>query len=302
MHQALRAIGGVVLLLVVGSVSAAVQCVNCSDTQMYSKARTLGASPTAHIVWNPANGAIKKYRNYCGSAPNVGGGNGAKSEAPKAGNETNAGCTLQTEEVAITSDLVDMAGQMSLVWRGTNGTFKSSVTADVGSTSFPTYLPGKPTAHDFLLDGSLRNQLLDLASTQQIFQMNPNSSLAGPLSYIAGHLDAYFAMTQGIVITIDIVFDDGSKVQVRATLGENAVYVKDSARDDSGHWLPDRSSNPQDYTGRWYFPPGQGPDMAAFIEYMRSLGIPISSGAANGGVITCSWNPTNNTTTCVIPN
>ncbi len=303
MRQALKMFSGVFFLLVAGSASAAaVQCVNCSDAQMYAKARTLGASPNAHLVWNPANGAVKKFRNYCGSAPNAGGGvNGKSDEAPKAGVEVNAGCTLQTDEVAVGADVVGVADALGQIWRGTNGTFKSGVRANIGGRSFPTYLPGRPSAHDFLTDIQLRGEIIDLASTPQIFQMS-NSALSGPFAYLVGHADAFLAFTQGVVITIDIVFDDGSKIQLRATLGENATYVKDSARDSSGHVLPDRSSNPQDYTGRWYFPPGQGPDMAAFIEYMRSLGIPISSGSANGGVITCNWNPTNNTTTCVIPN
>lgn len=51
------------------ALASTAQCVNGDDTQMYNMARTLGASTSAHIVWDPATGNIKRFLNYCGSAP-----------------------------------------------------------------------------------------------------------------------------------------------------------------------------------------------------------------------------------------
>jgi hypothetical protein len=283
--------------------AATVQCVDCSEAQMYNKARSLGASPTAHIVWNPANGDIRRYRNYCGSAPNAAPADATTNALEDDADATiAAGCTLQTEEVAVAAELEQVAQALSEVWRGTNGTFRSSIDAPVGSMAFPTYLPRGPTAHDFLMDRGLQGQLLDLASTDRIFQLDPNWSLRTPLAFLASHVDAFLAMSQGVVITVNVIFRDGSKVQLRLTIGDNATYVANSARDGSGQALPDPADNPRNYSGRWYYPPGQANDLAAFLEYMRSLGVTVTTGGnAGNGVINCTWNPTNNTTTCYVP-
>lgn len=247
------------------------------------------------IVWNPVNGEVRRYRAYCGSAPNATGG------SEKSGATTQAGCTLQAEDLQVSADLVTVAGAMSQIWNQTGGTFKAQINANVTSQSFPAYLPNKPSAHDFQRDAQLRYEILNLASTSQIFQLS-NAPLAGPVVQLLAHIDAFTAMTQGVFVSVDIVFADGSTVTVMVKLNENATYVANSAVDSTGHTLVDPNYGTPAYPGRWYFPPGQGPDMAAFIEYMRSLGVTIASGSSNGGVITCNWNPTNNTTTCVIPN
>ncbi|HVJ62940.1 MAG TPA: hypothetical protein VM555_09530 [Tahibacter sp.] len=295
----------VALLAAVSTVKAtSVQCLNCSDAQMYAKARALGASAAVHIVWNPANGNIKRYRNYCGSAPNAAPTDVV--EAAVANGEdttvTTTNCRLQTEEHEVAAEQEQVAQALSEVWRGTGGTFRSSVEAPVGGIVFPAYLPNRPTAHDFLMDRGLQGELLDLASTDRIFHLDPNSALRTPLAFLASHIDAFLAMSQGVIITVDVIFHDASKVQLRLTIGDNATYVANSARDGSGHTLPDPNFGTPAYPGRWYFPPGQTGDMAAFIEYMRSLGVTITSGGSAGnGVITCTWNQTNNTTTCYIP-
>ena len=293
--------GIVIALLVAGQTAhaATVQCLNCNDAQMHNKARSLGANASPHIVWNPANGAVKRYRNYCGSAPNV---TTPSPMAKEADTANAAGCQLQTEELAITADLEHVTQALSQIWHGSGGTFKSSVRAHIGGMVFPTYLPGRPTAHDFLMDRQLQAQILDFASTDDIFELDPTNSLRAPLAFIASHVDAFLAMSQGVIITVDVVFDDGSKVQLRLTVGDNATYVAGSTRDNTGHILPDPADSQRSYAGRWYYPPGQGSDMTAFLEYMRSLGVTVTSGdSAGNGVITCTWNATTNTTTCVIP-
>lgn len=292
-----RSMLGAAALLVAAQAAQAttVQCSHCNEGQMQAKAKSLGAGGSPHIVWNPVNGEVRRYRVYCGSAPN------ATDSGAKSGATTQAGCTFQAEDLQVSADLVTVAEAMSQIWNQTGGTFKAQINANVTSQSFPAYLPNKPSAHDFQRDAQLRYEILNLASTSQIFQLS-NTPLAGPVVQLLAHIDAFTAMTQGVFVSVDIVFADGSKVTVMVKLNENATYVANSAVDSSGHTLVDPNYSTPAYPGRWYFPPGQGLDMAAFIEYMRSLGVTITSGSANGGVITCNWNPANNTTTCVVPN
>jgi hypothetical protein len=274
------------------------QCVNCDDTQMYSMARTLGASSAAHIVWDPATGNIKRYLNYCGSAPN------SADPGTKAGDMKTV-CNLQTEELPVDGDLATVATAMSEVWRQTNGTFKGDFASNIGGVVYPSYLPGKPTAHDFQMDSELRGNIQDLVNTPEIFSTpgtGASSTLGHALAAIAAHVDAYLAMKQGVYLTIDVEFHDGSKVAFLLTLGQVPQYVPGSARDSSGHTLPDPADFGQSYSGRWYFGPGDSHNMAEFIEYMRSLGITITSGSGLGdGQVNCVWTPSNNTTTCFIP-
>jgi hypothetical protein len=290
----------VISALLIGAPAAdatTAQCVDCNDEQMVNKARTLGASSSAHIVWNPVNGSIKRFRNYCGSAPS---NTDPGMSKPKRDVTANTNCTLQSEELAVSSDLTVVAGALSQIWQQSGGTFKAQIEANVFGLSYPAHLPHKPSAHDFQNDLQLQRDILRMASTPQIFQLS-NTPLAGSVTQVLAHVDAFLAMTQGVFVSVDIVFADGSRITVMVKLNENATYVANSAEDSTGHAIPDYNSSNR-YPGNWYFPPGQAPDMAAFIEYLRQLGVTIAGGSANGGVINCTWNSTNNTTTCVVPN
>lgn len=295
----------VTLLSAESAAASATRCVNCNDSQMYNAGRNVGASPSPILVWDPADGDVKRFRNYCGTVNGIdpgAAGKGATGRADPA-SATQATCSLRTEELAVTTTTADLGRALGEVWRATGGTMKGMIVADFSNENFPTYLPGKPTAHSFVLDGALRGRILDRASEPDIFQMDPGNVLAGPLKFILSHGDAFLGFTDGIVITIDVVFVDGSKVQVRATIGENATYVPGSARDNTGQFLPDRSDNMQDYHGMWYYPPGSGNDMNAFLELMRQLGVQVVYGATGQGqgVIKCRWNPENNETICMLP-
>lgn len=279
------------------ALASTAQCVNCNDTQMQSMARTLGASSSAHIVWDPATGNIKRFLNYCGSAPN------SADPGTKAGG-TKAGCNLQSEELPVDGDLAAVAAALSEVWRQTNGTFKGDFASNIGGIVYPSYLPGKPTSHDFLMDLELRGDIQDLVNTPEIFSTpgtGASSTFGHALAAIAAHVDAYLAMKQGVYLTIDVEFHDGSKVAFLLTLGQVPQYVPGSARDSSGHTLPDPDFGTPAYPGRWYFGPGDGHNMAEFIEYMRSLGVTITAGSVPNGQVNCVWQPSNNTTTCFIP-
>lgn len=279
--------------------AAAAQCVNCDDTQMYNMARTLGASSSAHIVWDPATGNIKRYRNYCGSAPNS-----ADTGSAKVGAITKTTCDLQTEEWQVDAELAAVAAAMSTVWQQTGGTFKADFSSNVGGITYPAYYPGKPTAHDFLMDLALRSTIQDLVNTPEIFSTpgtGSSSTLGHALAAIAAHVDAYLAMKQGVYLTIDVEFHDGSKVSFLLTLGQFPQYVAGSARDGSGHGLPDPDFGTPAYPGQWYFGPSDRHNMTEFIEYMRSLGVTITSGTVPNGQVNCVWTQSNNTTTCFIP-
>ncbi|TDR44019.1 hypothetical protein DFR29_106165 [Tahibacter aquaticus] len=285
--------------------AAATRCINCNDTQMYNAARAAGASPSPILVWDPADGDVKRFRNYCGALNGVDpgtAGKGATGRTARA-SATQATCSLQTEELAVTTTTIDLGRALGEVWRATGGTMKGMIVADFSDVGFPTYLPGKPTAHSVVLDGALRGRILDRASEPDIFQMAPGNILAGPIEFILSHGDAFLGFTDSIVITVNVVFADGSKVQVRAPMGENATYVPGSARDNTGQLLPDRSDNMQDYNGRWYYPPGSGDDMNAFLDLMRQLGVQVVYGTTGQGtgVIPCRWNPESNETVCMLP-
>ncbi len=296
MRKTIKALAALAAMFFMGQTAqaATAQCVNCSDAQMYDKARSLGASPTAHIVWNPANGNVKRFRTYCGSAPSAADLGGSKSGAT-----TAAACNLQTEEQQVSADLVGVANAMSRIWLHTGGTFKADITANIGSITYNSYYPRKPTAHDFQGDLQLQAELIDLASTEDIFDYS-SSTIAAALQFIGAHIDAFLAIKQGVFVTIKLQFYDGSSVRVIAKLGEVPTYVANSARDSSGHLLPDFSDS-NSYPGRWNFGPGQGSDMSVFLEYMRSLGVTITAGTVPNGQVNCTWNSGTNTTTCFIP-
>lgn len=307
MRKALSTVASIAVTLLgtESAVAAATRCVNCNDTQMYNAARNAGAWPLPILVWDPADGDVKLFRNYCGSLNRVDPGSAGKGATATADRvpATQATCNLQTEEFAVDTMTIDVGVALSEVWRATGGTMKAMIVADFSNESFPTYLPGKPTAHNFLIDGALRARILDKASEPEIFQMDPDSLLSGPLKFLLSHGDAFFGFTEGIIITIDVVFSDGSTVQVRATLGENATYVPGSARDNTDQSLPDPSDDPLAYSGTWYYPPGSGNDMNAFLEFMRQLGVKVVYGTTGQGtgVIKCRWNPENNETVCMLP-
>lgn len=203
---------------------------------------------------------------------------------------------------AAVSDRLRVAAALDEIRLATRRTFKVGIHVDIGEMSFPTYLPERPTARDFLLDVNLRAALIDLARTPRIFDLDASHTLQSPLSTIASHTDALLATSQEVVVAVHIVFHDGSKIRIRLSVGREAAYVPGSARDGSGHVLPDPNFDTSAYSGRWYYPPGQAADMTAFLEYMRSLGVTIATGGnAGNGVIVCTWNPTTNTTTCYLP-
>lgn len=127
------------------------------------------------------------------------------------------------------------------------------------------------------------------------------TTLGNALAAILAHADAFLSMRQGVHVTIDVQFHDGSKVSIKLIIGDNPSYVPNSAYDSSNHALPDPSFGTPAYPGRWNFGPGDNHDMAEFIEYMRSLGVTISAGAVPNGQVNCVWAQSTNTTTCFIP-
>lgn len=280
------------------AIAATAQCVNCDEMQMYNLARTLGAGSSAHIIWNPATGDVKRYRNYCGSGTNGTGSGSARLEG------TKAGCNLQTEEQQVDADLALVAEAMSEVWRQTGGTFKADFTANIGGITYPSYYPGKPTAHDFLMDMGLRGDILRLVNTPEIFSTPGTgvpTTLGNALAAILAHGDAFLSMRQGVYVTIDVQFHDGSKISTLLTIGQNPSYVPNSGYDSSGHSLPDPNPGTPFYPGRWNFPPGDDHNLFEFIEYMRSLGVNITAGQVPNGQVNCVWTQSSNTTTCFIP-
>ncbi|TDR39117.1 hypothetical protein DFR29_11721 [Tahibacter aquaticus] len=270
---------------------------------MYAMARQFGASSQNHIVWNPANGAIRIYRNYCGSAPNAMNEKDASvgTEIVDVQEAAGAGCTLQTDELSVPAELSAVAADMSQIWHATGGSFKRTVSVVIAHRDFnPPYVgsANRPSAHDFLSDMVLRTQILDLSSTPEIFQ-TAMPELAGPAVRILANTPSFVLLAQEVVFTITLVFYDGSKITVKSRLGENAVYVDGSAKDSTGHPLPEYNAANR-YVGNWYYAPGHASDMSAFIEYMRSLGIRITGTGSGAGVIACTWDPTNGTV-CVLP-
>lgn len=276
------------------------QCVNCSNAQMYNMARTLGASSSPHLVWDPATGSVGRYRNYCGTLNSVDQVKQSRDPDNRSGATTATGCNLQTEELPVDGETSNMAVALSQVWHATGGTMKGNLTVNITSVSFPQFLPGLPTAHDFLYDVQFRGEILRMASEPGIFSMGSNP-LSGPLSYIAGHLDSFFGFTSGIVLTIDIVFADGSSIKLLVKLNEQASYVANSAMDSSGHTLPEPNFGTPAYPGTWYYPPGTETDMSEFLLYMEQLGVVITNGSGTPGVITCRWIQSENHTQCFVP-
>ena len=284
--------------------AATAQCANCTDAQMYSMARSLGPSPSPHLVWNPSSGDVKTYRNYCGSLNSTGPvteGVG-KPSADRSAASLATTCNLQTEELSTSTDAVALGQALSQVWHGTSGTMKANLTVSLLNENFPQFLPRKPTAHDFLSDTQFRGEILRLGSTERIYGMS-SSPLAAPLAYISTHLDGFMGFSSGIVMTVELVFADGSTIKLLVKFNEAASYVPSSAADASGHTLPEPNYGTPAYPGTWYYPPGTESDMIRFLEYMRQLGVNVQYGStgAGSGVIKCNWKPENNETICMVP-
>lgn len=143
-----------------------------------------------------------------------------------------------------------------------------------------------------------------MVNTPEIFSTpgtGTPGSLGNALATLIADVNAYLSFKQGVYLTIDVEFHDGSKISIKLTLGENPQYVPNSAVDSSGHSLPDPDFGTPAYPGRWYFGPEDGHNMAEFIEYMRSLGVTITAGTVPNGQVNCVWTQSNNTTTCFIP-
>lgn len=201
-------------------------------------------------MWNPHGGAIRKFVTYCGS-PNVVAR--AAESAPLATHsvvEPSGVCgamALTTEEYPVETGYANVAPHLGIVWIATGGTWKLNrdgnrlkgqrgLRVSLSGRAIPNYYPGSPTAVDYLTDRNLRAWVQDYVSEHGLD--GATSAIRAAFDYLFAHFDATFNFTQGIQVTFEVTFHDGSSVVLQQSLNQPAEFKPGSARDSTGQALP----------------------------------------------------------------
>lgn len=210
--------------------AAALQCIDCSAEQMLGMAGTLG--PGKRLIWNPTNGEVRRYASYCGGGNRSAAAAAEGSGAIPPGTNEQTCRTLTTEEVPVPAQARQMAHALSRIWLHLGRDFqrRSALSMHLRHYTFAAYPLDPPTARSFLNDFNLHDQIAELVSRPELFQLS-DSAIAGPLAYVAAHTDAMRNYVDGVQLDVEVVFADGSKVILHSVLGRRAQHVRQSARD-----------------------------------------------------------------------
>ena len=251
-------------------------------------------------VWNPNNGDIHKYENYCGSPqrPAADDKKAVRVETSPSPYGVCGNQPMATDELPVEQQYANIAPHLGKIWVATNGTWVVGDNInEVKSGSsrgfrvplpagFGGYYPNNPTAHDFMVDGPLRANVRDFVDTQAL-NAAP-SWFQSAISYIKANLNATFEFTSGIVMNFEVVFPDGSSLVYYQPLGALPTYVVDSGRDSAGWLVPEANSGA--YAGNWNYDPSTGSyARGRLIDLLDRLNADISYMDSNGYRINCTW-------------
>lgn len=201
-------------------------CPDCSPAQMLQAAVDKGQG--ARLVWNPTDGGIREYRVTCGIDSAGDASIATGNDSGKSGVEPNAAATPCTGvEGAVPQVMHDVAAALLRFSNATGGTYKAA--AEIRANRWSIRTQPNPSARDYLADANYRAQLHDHIEQEGL------ASIPGPVGEVMPYLmenDVVSrAFTDHVETVVTLVFDDGSKVDVRFEVGRPPVYVKGSARD-----------------------------------------------------------------------
>lgn len=262
---------------------------------MESAARAAGLGTI--YVWNPHGGAIRKFVSYCGS-PNVVAGDAprlaSRSAVERAGVCGTA--ALTTEEYPVESQYADVAPHLGYVWVVSSGTWKirsdavakggRGVGVSLAGRRFNSYPLRPPAVGDFMTDYQLRQEVAAYVSEHGLD--GASSPLRAAFDYLFAHADAAFGFTQGIQLTFEARFQDGSSIQMTQALNQQAEFKPGSGRDTAGLAVPE--ANAANFAGNWTYDPGTGRyARGQLVDLLQRLGASVTTLDAHGYRISCTW-------------
>lgn len=255
------------------------KCPNCTPAQMTTKALqmtpniSIGTS-TIH-VYSLATNVIKQFEVSCSGSQNaVGTTDGSSFASSRGGGETNATCPSQ--RIAIETPPNPTVKAQFDVLRGvyveTGGTMKAYY--EVQSGWIPGITQGG-TAYE-ILNSPTQRALLQDNLTPTLVNM---SSISNTMQALVSAFNGFIGFSEGIIITVQITFPDGSKLEFRLRQGEDRFeYVDGSARTQGGQLIPD---DPSDVNGGSWTDPGPygtGDDLRRMVDRLQRMGIPVYRG------------------------
>jgi hypothetical protein len=269
-------------LAVVGSASAATvtNCLNCNYTQMYNKAVSKGTG--SWQIYNLANGEIHKWVVTCGIQQRPVGG---LELSANGGGQTETACTGQ--EGNVTQEYQDTASHLAAWWGLTAHSMSATLDVHADHWNFLGYGPGHdPSAYDYILDANLRAQLNDKLDVDGLANAD-GSSLLNHAEYFLAHAEATLGFTSGLLMKLNVIFDDGSHLLVTLSLENGVSFIQGSGRDVNGQLIPD--ANTQNYQGNWHYVSGDTYNRDKMWSVMHGLGYIIVSPPPQFYNIVCTW-------------
>jgi len=271
-------------------------CSNCSPSQMESSARSAGLGTI--YIWNPYGGEIRKFVSYCGTPQIVAESEGAPLSVERSV-EPNGVCgtmAFTTEEYPVEQQYADAAPHVGYVWIASNGSWivsddgltKASrgIRVPLSGRTFNSYPLRPPTVGDFMTDFQLRQEISDYVSEHGLD--GASSPMRSAFNYLFAHADAAFGFTQGIQLTFEVVFQDGSSLQMIQSLNQQADFKSGSGRDSVGLAVPE--ANAANFAGNWTYDPNSGRyARGRLIDLLDRLNANINYMDSNGYRISCTW-------------
>lgn len=267
-------------------------CEGCSPEQMQSRA--LGFGRGEHRIYSFSTGTAFVFTVMCSNArfagaANTASDNDAKPSAdptpPATGCQKGARLQVATSPLSPEEDTVFALANKFLkdhAWnrQGPNLTYDTGAAA--GSS------PRGDSVYGILNDFPARQNLFgDIQSKADGFTQYA--------AVLAAMKAAHFEILSHRII-IPVTFRDGSSVRVIHD-GDLHTFelIPSTARNNVGK--PIVESNNREYAGIYDL---TGANVDAYLNYLRSLGIPIVGGESGGNEATCVWSGAGNTLTCKV--
>lgn len=264
-------------------------CEGCSPAQMQSKA--LGFGRGEHRIYSFSTSTAFVFTVTCSNAqPNGAAGpisdNVTAKQSPDSSPQA-AGCTNGAQLQVMTSPLSPEENTAFILARDF---FKDHPKNNQGADL--TY-NARNTSY-----GSSVYQILNNYPARQNLFNDIKEDINGFKQYtavLAAAVLAGFNIISNRVI-IQVTFQDGSTVQVVYDGNLHTFdVIPSTARNNVGN--PIVESNSMGYAGHYDL---VGADVGEYLNYLRSLGIPIVGGGSGGIRASCVWDPAKNTLTCKI--
>lgn len=240
--------------------AAAARCEGCTELQMRQRAMAMGEGE--HVITSLSTGVIRQYMVVV---------------------EPSTGQPVRATPVSVPGDLLEIFAAAEVLYHFSGGTMSTAVEVDAKDLEIRG--AANATVYDFFGDANLRGQI---ASRLTQGNLPGWASLEVPIETMVKFGFQRIGVGDG-TIHVTLRFTDGSSVVMKIRqLRPLAEYEPGSARTAAGQVVPE--ANDRSYAGTWYFD-AQTPDsLQPFLNWMHSLGVPVTTGpGGGGGTVTCSW-------------